>query len=132
MPEKILKRTEEGEAREVAHFDVGIMPLPDEPWARGKCGYKIIQYMACGVPVIASPVGVNVPLVEDSGCGYLAATAKEWRRSLQVLLESPEERKRLGVAGRQAVEQSLTSQAQLPLLLDALSAAAASGARGVG
>ena len=66
--------SEENELKELAEFDVGIMPLPDDPWTRGKCGFKLIQYMASGLPTIASPVGVNTELVKHGETGYLAST----------------------------------------------------------
>lgn len=95
------------EAREVVDIhsmDIGIMPLPDEPWARGKCGYKLIQYMACGLPVIASPVGVNCEIVEHGVNGFLASTDAEWRAAIDQLRADPALRTRMGAAGRATIE----------------------------
>lgn len=90
------------ESREIADvqsFDIGIMPLPDDPWSRGKCGFKLVQYMACGLPVVASPVGVNSQIVGKAG--LLASSAEEWRNALLCLLESAAMRKELGEAARE-------------------------------
>jgi glycosyltransferase involved in cell wall biosynthesis len=101
------------EATEVAaiqEMDIGIMPLPDTPWARGKCGYKLIQYMACGLPVVASPVGVNVEIVEHGVNGFLARTDAEWRDAIATLLADLELRARMGAAGRRKVEEHYSLQ----------------------
>lgn len=108
--------SEEGEAELIQRMDVGIMPLPDGPWEKGKCGYKLIQYMACAVPVIASPVGVNVDIIGHSICGYLAGSTEQWADSLNALLSSAEQRKTLGSAGRKAVEEKYSLQVQAPIL----------------
>lgn len=91
------------ESREVADIhdmDIGIMPIPDEPWARGKCGYKLIQYMACGLPVIASPVGVNRNIVTHGVNGFLASTVQEWREAIAALSADGSVRERMGAEGR--------------------------------
>ncbi|MFT6349726.1 MAG: glycosyltransferase involved in cell wall biosynthesis [Psychromonas sp.] len=108
--------SEASEAELIARMDIGIMPLPDGPWEKGKCGYKLIQYMACGIPVIASPVGVNVDIVGASQCGLLAANVAEWEAALAQLLESSALRQQLGRAGRQAVENRYSLQVQAPIL----------------
>ena len=104
-------------------FDVGIMPLPDEPWERGKCGLKLIHYMACGLPTVASPVGVNSQIVEHGVTGFLASTEGEWVEALCALRDSPELRRTMGQAGRKKVEQLYSLQANAPrvarMLLDA-------------
>lgn len=95
------------DAREIAliqGMDIGIMPLPDEPWARGKCGYKLIQYMACGLPVIASPVGVNADIVDHGENGLLASTLNEWAESISVLAGDANLRQAMGAAGRRKIE----------------------------
>jgi Glycosyltransferase len=111
---------EDSEIPDIQSFDVGIMPLPDEPFERGKCGYKLIQYMACGLPVIASPVGVNSRIVEHGVNGFLATTHQEWVKAIRALKENPELRTRMGAAGRKKVEReySLTlAAAKLSSLL---------------
>ena len=105
-----LSWTEDSEVACIQNMDIGIMPLIDTPWARGKCGYKLIQYMACGLPVIASPVGVNAEIVEHGVNGLLATTAAEWREALTTLLRDPALRHRMGREGRRRVEQRYSLQ----------------------
>ena len=96
-------------------FDVGVMPLPDDDWARGKCAFKLIQYMACAVPVIASPVGANIDVV-NAECGLLASTAEQWADALRTLRDQPEKRAAMGQAGRQRVVQYYSLHQKLPAL----------------
>lgn len=96
------------EAQEVAliqNFDIGVMPLLDSPWERGKCGFKLIQYMACGKPVVADPVGVNAQIVEDTHTGYLARPERTWHQALENLLLEFNTREEMGKAGRQRFEK---------------------------
>jgi glycosyltransferase involved in cell wall biosynthesis len=95
--------SEAAEVEEIQSFDVGIMPLTDGPWERGKCGFKIIQYQACGVPVVASPVGANRDIIVDGVNGLLASDTEEWVRALDLLRSDGELRRRLGSAGRESV-----------------------------
>jgi len=95
----------ESEAVDIQDFDVGIMPLPDNPWARGKCGYKIIQYMASARPPIASPVGLNQQLISHRINGLLARSKDDWVESLMFLCDNPCERERMGQVGRALVEE---------------------------
>ncbi len=104
------------EAELIARFDIGVMPLSDSPWERGKCGYKLIQYMACGVPVVASPVGVNRSLVSDGVNGFLAADAAGWYEALKRLADDAALRGRLGAAGRLRVESDYCVQVTAPRL----------------
>ncbi|MDY7219411.1 glycosyltransferase family 4 protein [Denitrificimonas sp. JX-1] len=113
---QVLPWSEASESELIRKMDIGIMPLPDGPWEKGKCGYKLIQYMACAVPVIGSSVGVNVDIIEGSKCGLLADTSDEWIIALEVLLSSHKERKKLGNAGREAVETKYSLQVQAPIL----------------
>lgn len=104
----------ETEVAEIQKFDIGIMPLTDDPWARGKCGYKLIQYMACGLPVVASPVGVNTKLVKHGENGFLATTRDEWSAALGNLIADPALRARMGRAGRALVEREYSLSSQVP------------------
>lgn len=108
--------TEHGEVAEISRFDVGVMPLPDEPWAWGKCGYKLIQYMAAGKPVVASPVGANLDIVEHGRNGFLASSEAEWSAALQALAASSELREQMGRAGRKIVEERYTLSVAAPRL----------------
>jgi glycosyltransferase involved in cell wall biosynthesis len=117
--------TEEGEAAMISAFDVGVMPLSDSPWERGKCGYKLIQYMACGKPVIASPVGVNRDLVREGENGFLATDTASWTRALVALHDDPARRAAMGAAGRRLVAATHDLAVRLPRLAEILRAAAA-------
>ncbi len=124
VPSEMRDWDERREVADIQGFDIGIMPLPDEPWERGKCGYKLVQYMACGKPVVASPVGVNREVVRDGVDGYLADSQDEWRRALERLLDHPDRRDRMGREGRARVERGYSTRVALPRLIDALSDAA--------
>lgn len=108
--------SEESEVSEIQNFDIGIMPLVDSPWERGKCGYKLIQYMACGLPVVASPVGVNQQIVNHGVNGYLASTAESWRNAFRMLFVDDVSRRIMGAQGRRDVEQKYCLQVTAPHL----------------
>lgn len=114
LPMDSVAWDEATEVEAVSGFDIGIMPLQDAPFERGKCGYKLIQYMACGLPVVASPVGVNRQIVEHGVNGFLADTLDEWERALRVLLNDPALRHSMGQAGRRKVEQQYSLQVTGP------------------
>lgn len=122
-----LPWTEDSEVARIHEMDIGIMPLTDTPWARGKCGYKLIQYMACGIPVIASPVGVNAELVEHGVNGFLASSDAEWAEALQTLLHDPDLRARMGEAGRRKVEREYSLQVWGPRVAQMLRDVASTG-----
>jgi glycosyltransferase involved in cell wall biosynthesis len=117
--------TEPTEGLEVAKFDVGIMPLTDGPFEKGKCGYKLIQYMAAAKPVIASPVGSNRTIVQDGVNGFLASNDKEWIDRLEVLYRDSKVRQRMGAAGRAVVQHNFSLQAVAPRVESLLRRAAA-------
>jgi glycosyltransferase involved in cell wall biosynthesis len=107
--------------REVELFntcDVGVYPLTDDEWSRGKCGFKAIQFMACGVPVVASAVGVNRDIIEDGVNGFLASSPAEWVDKLDRLVADPSLRARLGAAGRKTIEERYSLKVQAPLMAD--------------
>jgi len=108
---------EEFEVDILSGFDIGIMPLEDTPWEQGKCGYKLIQYMACGMPVVASPVGVNKELVVQGRNGFLAASDEHWYSALRELIENAGLRNRMAREGRQRIELQYNLERQLPRLI---------------
>jgi glycosyltransferase involved in cell wall biosynthesis len=93
------------EAADLAAIDIGIMPMPDDEWSKGKCGFKGLQYMAMGKPVVLSAVGVNNTIVQDGFNGFLAASTEEWLMKLEKLVNDSELRARLGAQARLTVEQ---------------------------
>ncbi len=108
------------EARLLSTFDVGLMPLPDESWARYKCGLKIIQYMGLGIPAVASPVGANADIISDGKNGCLAATDEDWVRVLGSLRNNTALRQRLGRAGRRTAEERYSVASQVDRWVDVL------------
>lgn len=108
--------SEDDEVRAIAGLDVGLMPLPDTPWERGKCGYKLVQYMACGLPVVASPVGANRDIVDDGVDGFLAHGDDAWIDALFRLADDPALRHRMGQAGQAKVRARYSLQAAAPQL----------------
>jgi len=114
LPMTSIAWTEQTEVASISSFDIGIMPLLDGSFERGKCGYKLIQYMACGLPVVASPVGVNCQIVEHGVNGFLAETPEQWEQALQTLLADADLRQRMGQAGRKKVEQEYCIQVTGP------------------
>jgi glycosyltransferase involved in cell wall biosynthesis len=97
--------SEAGESAALRELDVGIAPLTDDPWSRGKCSFKALQYMAAGIPVVASPIGMNADVVADGVTGYHAGGAREWTSYLDRLLSGPVLRESMGRAGRRRVER---------------------------
>lgn len=97
--------SKESEAKDLARMDIGVMPLPDDEWTRGKCGFKALQYMAMEIPCIASPVGVNTEIIQHGKNGFLASTADEWKACLKALITDELLRKKIGKAGREQVIQ---------------------------
>ncbi|MCQ2375750.1 MAG: glycosyltransferase family 4 protein [Salinivirgaceae bacterium] len=106
------KWSKETELEELNKIDIGIMPLPDDDWSRGKCGFKGIQYMSLGIPTVMSPVGVNVDIIDHEQNGFLASTTDEWVDCLSQLIESQQLRQRLGRAGRITVEHRFSVESQ--------------------
>lgn len=111
---------------EVSCFDgigVGLMPLDDTPWTRAKCAFKALQYMALGIPTVASPVGMNREVVTDGVNGYLATSPESWFRAIDTILGDRERARNLAIAARQTVEAeyslSVISDRLVSILLDA-------------
>jgi glycosyltransferase involved in cell wall biosynthesis len=113
-------------ADEVSLFntcDIGVYPLTDDDWSRGKCGFKAIQCMACGVPVVAAAVGVNREIINHGVNSMLASTPRDWIDHLSVLLTNPELRRTMAIAGRQTIEARYSLQVTAPQLAAVLTAA---------
>lgn len=120
---EVVAWTEATEVENISACQVGVMPLLDSVWERGKCGYKLIQYMACGLPVVASGVGVNPEIVRHDENGFVANTADEWVTSLGKLLQSPSLRRQMGAAGRHRVENEYCIQKTAPRMAQLLRSA---------
>jgi len=103
----------------IQQFDVGVMPLPDTPWTRGKCAYKLIQCMACGIPVVASPVGANLNVVLPQ-CGFLAESSEEWLASFRFLAADAVRRQQMGISARHWVEHHYSLRSALPVLMNVI------------
>lgn len=119
--------SEAGEIAAIQEMDIGIMPLMDDPWERGKNGYKLIQYMACGLPVVASPVGVNTEIVQSGENGLLASSEGEWREALTTLIADEGLRLRMGLSGRKRVMETYSIQVQGPRVARLLAGVAERG-----
>jgi len=117
FPIEVKAWAEDTEAADIQQFDIGIMPLSDTVWEQGKCGYKLIQYMACGKPVVATPVGVNSVIVQQGINGYLASTDQQWFEALDGLCADAALRKKMGGEGRVRMEQHYSLQMAAPRLV---------------
>lgn len=114
--------SEDTEVADILDMDIGIMPIPDDPWSRGKCGLKALQYMAAGVPVVCAAVGANAEIVRDGTDGYAVTGTEQWRAALAELCASVELRVRLGTAARQRVRDAYSLATATPVLINTLSA----------
>lgn len=126
---EVLPWRSETEIADLRPFDIGIMPLPDDQWSKGKCGLKALQCMALGAATVCSPVGVNSVIIRDGENGMLAGTEDEWVEKLTTLLRSPELRERLGRAGRATVEEEYSAAAQAPRVFRIIESVVGSGAK---
>jgi glycosyltransferase involved in cell wall biosynthesis len=115
IPAEAFAWSEDSEVSRIAQFDVGVMPLYDTPWERGKCAYKLLQVMAAGKPVIASPVGANRQVVRHGVNGFLADTTAEWAQALAELAD-PFVRQRMGIEARKTVEEEYSTAVVMPRL----------------
>jgi glycosyltransferase involved in cell wall biosynthesis len=102
----------------ISSFDIGIMPLPDDEWVKGKCGLKGLSYMALEIPTVMSALGVNTSIIKDGENGFLAATEEEWFHKLSNLIDSFALRKKLGANGRLTVENRYSVNANKKLYID--------------
>lgn len=114
---KFIKWTEASEIEDLLKINIGIMPLPDNEFTRGKCGFKLIQFMALGIPVAASPVEVNSVIVDEGKNGFLCTTAEQWFVALEKLLADASLRKRLGTNGREKIIHNYSLQSNTQNIL---------------
>ena len=112
---------ENSEVEDIKNFDVGIMPLDNTPWEQGKCGIKLIQYMACGLPVVGTPIGVNREIIQHGVNGFCADSPDEWTEYLSKLAEDRHLRTVMGAEGRRMVESSYCLQVTAPKIARLLS-----------
>jgi glycosyltransferase involved in cell wall biosynthesis len=120
---QIIPWSLETEVSEIQQFSVGIMPLPKDDWSRGKCALKALQYMACGVPCVATPHGAISDIIRDGENGLIADSPGQWRESIE-RLRDPALRRRLGEAGRATVEKDYSLRVWAPRMRDELEAVA--------
>jgi len=118
--------SQEGEARELATSGIGIGLLPDDPWSRGKCGLKILQYQAAGLPVIANPLGAHKEMIQPDLNGFLASSPEEWISAIRTLAHDEGTRRRMGDAGRLQLETSYSTKAWADAFVDAVTGRRAS------
>lgn len=117
---KLVDWSIETEQKELASFDIGIMPLTDDEWSRGKGSYKLLQYMALGIPSIASPVGINKELIKEGINGCLARTGKDWEEKLSSLIEKKQLREEMGRNARDIVAKNYSLEASVPKYIEAI------------
>lgn len=117
---KLVEWSLHTELHELASFDIGIMPLTDDEWSRGKGNYKQLQYMALGIPSVVSPVGVNKTLLQEGVNGYLAKTKQEWEEKLSKLIENKQLREEMGRRSRDLVTKNYSLEASVPKFVEAI------------
>lgn len=110
----------ENDICEFQSLDIGIYPLPDNEWVKGKTGFKTVQYMSVGVPCVASRVGRNISIITSGVNGYLASTQMEWIEKLSLLIENADLRKSIGLAGRKTVEERFSLKVNAPKYLEVI------------
>jgi glycosyltransferase involved in cell wall biosynthesis len=104
--------------KDIQSFDIGLMPLIDDPWSHGTCGLKILQCLAAGVPVVCSPFGINQEIVEDGVHGLWADSHEEWVEKLEILINDKDLRERMGREGRKKVSKDYSLQTHAPRMLN--------------
>lgn len=117
---KYPKWSEEDEVALLSNIDIGIMPLEDTPWEQGKCAYKLIQYMGCGLPVVASAIGMNKEVIDDNSNGFLVNNDNDWIDKLSILIKDARLRKEFGEAGRKKIERDFSLEVNVQKLIPLL------------
>ncbi len=125
VPFQFVRWSPESETTTVAGFDIGLMPLPDNEWTRGKCGCKALQYMSMGIPAVCSPVGVNCQIIEHGRNGYLPNTVDDWQQTIAELIDDPTKRRTIGEAGQITARQQYALDVVGPQLVQAVETTAA-------
>ncbi|MBM3252135.1 MAG: glycosyltransferase family 4 protein, partial [Candidatus Omnitrophica bacterium] len=121
VPNVICKPwSEKDEIEDLKSFDIGIMPMPDNEWTRGKCGFKAILYMSMGIPCVCSAVGVNKEIITDGINGFLANTEDDWLEKLSLLIKDYDLRKNIGLAGRKTIEEKYSLRVNAPRFLEVM------------
>jgi glycosyltransferase involved in cell wall biosynthesis len=115
---RYLPWKESSEIEDLLQLHIGMMPLEADPWCEGKCGFKLIQYLALGIPAVVSPVGVNKTILEDGVNGYLCNTTEEWAEALSALIDDVQKRKDMGAAGRRKIVDHYSVQAHAGRFID--------------
>ncbi|MGA2795976.1 MAG: glycosyltransferase family 4 protein [Thermoguttaceae bacterium] len=110
----------ETEAAELAECDIGIAWMPDDSWSLGKCGLKVLQYMAASLPVVANPVGIHREMVIHGETGFIASTPQQWAEAVQRLAADPQLRNKLGAAGRYLAEKRYGVPAWAPIFINVI------------
>ena len=110
---KYVKWTAETEVKDLLNFDIGIMPIGDNYWDKGKCAFKAIQYMALGIPCVISPHGANCNVMENNTTGYFAENEEEWVEKLSKLIENAELRKTMGSEGKERMQKTYSVEANM-------------------
>jgi hypothetical protein len=123
LPVERVPWAEATEVEAIAGSDVGISWIPDDPWSRGKCGLKVLQYQASGLPVVANPVGVHPKMIEPGRTGFLPATEGAWLAAIRMLAAEPSRRRKMGVSARENVERNYSVSAWSPAFVAAVSGA---------
>lgn len=114
---RFLPWNEQTEIDDLLKINIGVMPLIEDLWSEGKCGFKIIQYLALGIPAVASPVGVNGQIIEPGVNGFLCVSEEEWYHALVTLITQEQTRKRMGIAGREKIVAQYSLQANADAFL---------------
>jgi glycosyltransferase involved in cell wall biosynthesis len=112
---QFTKWSEDAEVGLIQSFDIGLMPLQDSPWARGKCSFKMLQYLSCGLPVVVAPVGMNADVLKLGDVGIGVTTISQWVEALSFLLQDEAARLRLGLEGRKVVVRHFSIETLAPL-----------------
>ncbi|HEX4072092.1 MAG TPA: glycosyltransferase family 4 protein, partial [Planctomycetaceae bacterium] len=123
VPQTFVPWSPEIEITQTATFDIGLMPVPHNPFTQGKCGFKALQYMALGIPAVCSPVGVNRDIIHDGVDGFLPRTRDDWFPTIARLIKDPFLRETIGHAGRRRVEEAFSLKLHGPRLVQAVEAA---------